>query len=113
METGKLNHKDAKPETDAKMLNNMEILICRTEKRAHQGAIQLVAIIVFEIAALATAFVAGMEWQSRKQLKEQEEMSEWLDRSEREAQKSIRQMSNRELLEVGRELQMAKEGGGL
>lgn len=101
METGKLNHEDAKPETDAKMLN-MEILICRTEKRAHPEALQLVAIIVFAIA-LAAAFVAGMDWQCRKQLKEQEEMNEWLDRSERDAQKSVRQMSNRELLEVGRE----------
>ena len=50
------------------------------------------------LLALCAAFAAGMNWQSHRDLKAQEEHHAWLDSIERAAEARARAMSNRELL---------------
>lgn len=50
------------------------------------------------LLALCAAFCAGMNWQTRRDLKAQEEHHAWLDSIERAAEARARAMSNRELL---------------
>lgn len=54
--------------------------------------------IAVAILALCAAFAAGMNWQSHRDLKAQEEHHAWLDSIERAAEARARAMSNRELL---------------
>lgn len=54
------------------------------------------------LLALCAAFCAGMNWQTHRDLKAQEEHHAWLDSIERAAEARARAMSNYELLNATR-----------
>ena len=56
--------------------------------------------IALGIFALITAFLAGIEFQTRRDLKAQREHQAWYDKTRREAEARARAMTNNELLKV-------------
>lgn len=72
------------------------------------GAVALWAAVL--IAALATAFVAGMSWQIRRDARADREWTDWNERSERAAVESARAKSNHELLKATARVRTLADG---